>query len=179
MTKALGHVGLSQLPFLVLLAPTSFLFASNLALPSIVSLLTSIPQTTLTAYHRLLGRFVIVPLVCGHAGFFLNFYLQVAHPVFGNLFNKRVQDQDVQFGLTATFVAILVLVFGRSRLWRLRGLLSGGRSETRGQLFYTVHLTLVGIFFALAYSHVGYARPFVLEAIGISLANLVTCKMLA
>ncbi|CRG85785.1 Beta-1,2-xylosyltransferase 1 [Talaromyces islandicus] len=124
LTKALGQVGLSQLPFLVLLAPTSFLFASNLALPSIVSLLTSIPQTTLTAYHRLLGRFVIVPLLCGHAGFFLNFYLQVAHPVFGSLFNKRVQDQDVQYGLAATTFAILVLVFGRSRLWRLRGLLT-------------------------------------------------------
>lgn len=172
-------MGLSQLPFLVLLAPSSFLFTANIALPSIVSTLTSIPQTALTPYHRLLGRLVIVPLLCGHAGFFLNFYLQVAHPEFGNIFNKRVRDQDVQYGLAATAFAILVLVFGRSRLWKFRGQLNWGTSDARGQLFYTVHLTLVSIFFALAYSHVKYARPFVLEAVGVSLANMVCCKLLA
>ncbi|KAH8692845.1 hypothetical protein BGW36DRAFT_385245 [Talaromyces proteolyticus] len=179
LTKALGHVGLSQLPFLVLLAPTSFLFSSKLALSAIVSSLTLIPQTTLTAYHRLLGRLVIVPLICSHATLFLLFYVQVPHPEFGTLFAKRVRDPDVQFGLAATLFAILVLVFSRSRIWKLRTTRVSSRSSGRSQLFYIVHLALVSVFFVLAYSHVVYARPFVLEAIGVSLANLMCCRLLA
>lgn len=179
LTKAVGHVGLSQLPFLVLLAPTSFIFTSNSALPSIVSYLTSIPQPVLTAYHRLLGRFVIVPLVCGHAVLFLLFYVQVPHPVFGTVFAKRIRDLDVQYGLAAALFAILILVLGRANVWRLRNMTSVSRPESRRQLFYTVHFVLVAIFFSLAYSHVRYARPYVLEAIGASVVNLACCKLLA
>uniref|UniRef100_A0A093VE76 Ferric oxidoreductase domain-containing protein n=1 Tax=Talaromyces marneffei PM1 TaxID=1077442 RepID=A0A093VE76_TALMA len=179
LTKALGHVGLSQLPFLVLLAPTSFVFASNSTLPSIISYLTSIPQPVLTAYHRLLGRFVIVPLVCGHAALFLLFYVQVPHPEFGTVFAKRIRDPDVQYGLAGTLFAILILVLGRANVWRLRDLVRVSRPESRRQLFYVVHFALVGVFFALAYSHVRYARPFVLEAIGASVVNLACCKLLA
>lgn len=179
LTKALGHVGLSQLPFLVLLAPTSFLFTSNSTLPSIFSYLTSIPQPSLTAYHRLFGRVIVVPLVCSHAVLFLLFYIQVPHPVFGTVFAKRIRDSDVQFGLAGTLFSILILVLGRANVWRLRDLISVSRPEARRQIFYVVHLVLVAIFFTLAYSHVRYARPFVLEAIGASLANLACCKLLA
>ncbi|OKL60615.1 hypothetical protein UA08_04187 [Talaromyces atroroseus] len=143
LTKALGHVGLSQLPFLVLLAPTSFFFTTNSTLPSVISYLTSIPQPALTAYHRLLGRFVIVPLVCSHAALFLLFYVQVPHPVFGTIFAKRIRDPDVQLGVAATAFATLVLVFGRANVWRLRERLSLGKPEARRQLFYAVHLVLV------------------------------------
>ncbi|PCH07473.1 Hypothetical protein PENO1_011580 [Penicillium occitanis (nom. inval.)] len=179
LTKALGHVGLSQLPFLVLLAPTSFIFTSNSTLPSIISYLTSIPQPSLTAYHRLLGRFVIVPLVCSHAALFLLFYIQVPYPVFGTLFAKRIRDPDVQYGLAGTSFAILILVLGRANVWKLRNLISISSPESRRQLFYVVHFVLVSIFFGLAYSHVRYARPFVLEAIGASVVNLAVCKLLA
>jgi Ferric reductase like transmembrane component len=140
---------------------------------------TSIPQPALTAYHRLLGRFVIVPLICSHAALFLLFYVQVPHPVFGTIFAKRIRDPDVQFGLAATVFATLVLVFGRANVWRLRERLSVVKPEARRQLFYVVHLVLVSVFFVLAYSHVRYARPFVLETVGASVANLVCCKLLA
>lgn len=179
LTKAFGHVGLSQLPFLVLLAPTSFIFASNSTLPSVISYLTSIPQPALTAYHRLLARFVLVPLVCGHAALFLLFYVQMPHPVFGTVFAKRIRDPDVQYGLAGTLFAILILVLGRANVWKLRDLISVSRPESRRQLFYVVHFVLVGVFFTLAYSHVRYARPFVLEAIGASVVNLACCKLLS
>lgn len=179
LTKALGHVGISQLPFLVLLAPTSFIFTSNSTLPSVVSYLTSIPQPVLTAYHRLLGRFVIVPLVCGHAALFLGFYLQVPHPMYGTVFAKRIRDSDVQYGLAGALFATLILILGRANVWKLRGLIGASRPELRRQAFYVVHFVLVGIFFSLAYSHVRYARPYVLEAIVASVVNLACCKLLA
>lgn len=161
----------------MLLAPTSFWFTSNTTLPSIVSYLTSIPQPTLTAYHRLLTRFVLVPLICSHAVLFDLFYLQVPHPVFGILFAKRIRDPDVQLGVAGVLVAVLVLVFGRANISKLgQGV---GKPETRRQLFYVVHLVLVSGFFVLGYSHVRYARPFVLEAVVASVANAACCKLLA
>lgn len=120
-----------------------------------------------------------MPLVCGHAAFFLLFYVQVPHPVFGTVFAKRIRDPDVQFGLAGTLFAILILVLGRANVWKLRDLISVSKSESRRQIFYVVHFVLVTIFFGLAYSHVRYARPFVLEAIGASVVNLACCKLLA
>jgi hypothetical protein len=181
LTKALAHVSLSQLPFQMLVAPASFIFASNPNLPSILSSLTSIPQTTLAPYHRLFGRLVIIPLLCGHGILYLLFYVQSAHPVFGTLLAKRVQDLDVQCGLAGLATAVLVSIFGRSTLWQLRGWRwpSLSRAETRRRVFYIGHLVLVAGLLALAYSHVIYARAFVLEAIGASLANLAYCWLLA
>lgn len=52
-------------------------------------------------------------------------------------------------------------------------------AESRRQLFYVVHLSLVGTFFELAYCHVRYARPFVLEAMAAAVANVLCCRLLA
>lgn len=164
----------------MLLAPTSFIFTSNPALPSLLSSLTSIPQTTLAPYHRLFGRLIIVPLLCGHGILYLLFYVQSSHPLFGTLLAKRIRDLDVQCGLAALATALLVLIFGRSTLWQLRSLQWPGlrSAEERRRVFYIGHLVLVGALLALAYSHVIYARPYVLEAIGVSIANLVYCWLL-
>lgn len=179
LTKALAHVALSQLPFQILLAPTSFIFASNATLPSILSYVTSVPQTALAPYHRLFGRLVIVPLLCGHAMLYLMFYVQVPHPVFGTVFSKRIRDPDVQYGLSGVSCAILILIFGRSTLWRLRLAFNLTGLDARRRVFYTVHLTLVAALLILAYLHVVYARVFVLESVGVSLANLACCWLLA
>lgn len=179
LTKALAHVALSQIPIQILLAPTSFIFASNPTLPSILSYVTSIPQTTLAPYHRLFGRLVIVPLLCGHAMLYLLFYVQVPHPTFGTVFSKRIRDPDVQYGLSGVSCAILILICGRSALWRVRHALNLTSLDVRRRVFYTVHLILVTGFLTLAYLHVAYARVFVLESIGVSLANLACCWLLA
>lgn len=180
LTKALAKVSLSQLPFQILLAPTSFIFTANPALPSLLSSLTSIPQTVLASYHRLFGRLIIVPMLCGHGIFYLLFYVQSAHPLFGTLLAKRIRDLDVQCGLAALATALLVLIFGRSTLWQLRSLQWPGlrSAQERRRVFYIGHLVLVGALLALAYSHVIYARPYVLEAIGVSIANLVYCWLI-
>ncbi|EED20084.1 hypothetical protein TSTA_033300 [Talaromyces stipitatus ATCC 10500] len=89
-----------------------------------------------------------------------------------DVFFKRIRDSDVQYGLAGTSFAILILVLGRTNVWKLRDLIGASRPEARRQLFYVVHLVLVGIFYGLAYSHVKYARPFVLEAMGAATVNL-------
>ncbi|KAL1971115.1 hypothetical protein VTN77DRAFT_66 [Rasamsonia byssochlamydoides] len=180
LTKALAHVSLSQLPFQMLLAPNPFIFPSNPALPSLLSSLTSIPQTALAPYHRLFGRLIIVPLLCGHGILYLLFYVQSAHPVFGTLLAKRLRDRDVQCGLVGLATALLVVIFGRSTLWRLRSLQWPSLSsvDARRQVFYIGHLALVTALLALAYAHVVYARPFVIEAVGVSMANSVYCWLL-
>ncbi|KAL2002334.1 hypothetical protein VTN02DRAFT_162 [Thermoascus thermophilus] len=173
-TKALGHVSLSQLPFQFLLSPTSFIFTSNPALPSILSVMTSIPQPALTPYHRLFGRLVVLPLLLGHGALYLLFFAQSSHPDFGTLLMKRVQDPDVQWGLAGLGLALSVLLFQR-RTPRTLGSLLGYRKRT----FYVVHLSLVAGMLAAAWFHVIYARVFVLEAVGIFLANIACCWALA
>lgn len=177
LTKALGHVSLSQLPFQFLLSPTSFIFTSNPALPSILSVITSIPQPALTPYHRLFGRLIILPLLLSHGALYLLFFAQLKHPDFGTLLVKRIQDLDVQWGLAGLGLALSILLFQRqtpnklgSQRWTM-GHLLGSRKRT----FYVVHLSLVAGMLVAAYFHVIYARVFVLETVGIFLADIVCC----
>ncbi|OJJ47648.1 hypothetical protein ASPZODRAFT_131200 [Penicilliopsis zonata CBS 506.65] len=172
-TKALGHVGLSQLPLQVLMAPASYIDTARPIAPSAVSVLTGLPQSTLTPYHRLVGRLVMAPLLVGHAVLYAFFFLQTPHPAFGTLLSKRIRDLDVQLGLAAAVATILVLLVARPTS-QTRGFSFGGATvKTRRQVFYLVHVSLVMVLEAAAYFHVSHAQLFVLESFAASAINMV------
>ncbi|KAH8422710.1 putative metalloreductase Fre8 [Aspergillus melleus] len=166
LTKALGHVGLSQLPFQVLMSPALYIAPSKPGAPSPLSVLTAIPQPFLTPYHRLLGRLVLSPLLAGHAILYLSFFIQSSHPDFSSLIEKRIQDADVQWGLGGITMAILLMGFARP-LSASRGMWSWTTApiKTKRQAFYITHLFLVGALCFAAYFHVPQAQLFVLEAV--------------
>ena len=180
-TKALGQVGLSQLPLQVLFAPGSYFSSFKPVSPSILSFLTSIAQPFLTPYHRLFGRIVFTPLILGHIFLYLVFFAQSANPnpAFGSLLAKRIWDADVQWGITAVSVAATVLFvltrpLGQQRgqglssvVWHFSlGSDLGSPMKDQRWRFYVAHVLLVGVFCLAVYVHVGQAKPFVLETVG-------------
>ncbi|KAJ0422406.1 hypothetical protein BJY00DRAFT_280101 [Aspergillus carlsbadensis] len=171
-TKALGHVGLSQLPLQVAMSP-AFYITSTPRASSLVSVLATIPQPIVTAYHRLFARVVIAPLLVGHAFFYCLFFLQSSHPDFGSLFSKRIRDPDVQWGITAVSMAIAIMIFARPI--GATGVIWKGSIKIRRRAFYIAHVLLVGLLCLAAYVHVAQAQAFVLESLGIFFVNLVCC----
>lgn len=162
------------------MSPAFYLSASTPATSSVMSVLTGLPQHTLTAYHRLFGRAVLSPLLVGHAVLYLSFFAQSNHPEFSSLLVKRLQDDDVQCGLFALTMAVSVLLFVRpigNPRW-LRGWSSGSLRAKR-QAFYYTHLLLVGTFAAAAYYHVVQAQVFVLQALGAFVVNVGCCWIMA
>lgn len=151
-----------------------------------MSFLTSIPQPFLTPYHRLYGRIVLSPLLLGHVVLYLAFFAQSAspNPAFGSLLAKRLCDPDVQWGLGAVGMAVVVLfVLTRPLGQRSRGLgpgpgqgsglgltalVSGPSSSMNDQRwrFYMAHVLFVGVFCLAIYWHVAQAKPYVLETLG-------------
>jgi hypothetical protein len=178
LTKAVGHVALSQLPFQILLSPVSFLLSANASTPSLLSVLTSLTPPTLAPYHRLLGRFLMVPLFLLHGTLYLNFFIRSYHPIFGVLLYKRIRDTDVQIGIVGFSIAICVLIFNRTFWWGFRGLKLFGLDTPWGRrrIFNIVHLTLVMVLMSLAYFHVIYARVFVLQSVVLLIVNLAWVK---
>ncbi|KAF7715170.1 Uncharacterized protein PECH_007485 [Penicillium ucsense] len=177
LTKALGHVALSQVPLQILMSPAAYVFSSRPASSSMFSMMTSIPQTVLTPYHRLFGRLVISPLLIGHAVLYLLFFAQSSHPVFGSLLNKRVRDFDVQCGLMAVSMLVSVMFFQRPRAASSqtapRGRLAVRSIRERRQSFYWGHIALVGLLCLAAYFHVAHAHFYMLQALGAFAVNAV------
>ncbi|KAJ5973665.1 hypothetical protein N7481_010875 [Penicillium waksmanii] len=177
LTKALAHVALSQVPLQILMSPAAYISTSKPSASSIFSYLTSIPQATVTPYHRLFGRAVISPLLFAHATLYLLFFVQSEHPDFGILLFKRVRDFDVQCGLLAVSMTILLLLFARPRGVASKGALGAGSMQERRRLFYYVHVFLVVVLCAAAYCHVAQAQKYMIQALGASLLNGV-CSFL-
>ncbi|KAF9895381.1 hypothetical protein FE257_000286 [Aspergillus nanangensis] len=180
LTRALGHVSLSQLPFQTLMSPVYYISVSKPASPSVVSILTSISQPMLSPYHRLFGRIVLSPLLVGHAALYLAFFAQSDHPDFSSLLVKRLQDDDVQCGILAISVVVSVLLFVRPvgnpywlRLWTSTSI------RSRREAFYTVHLSLVAGLCLVAYYHVAQAQTFVLQALAAFVVNAGCCWVCA
>jgi hypothetical protein len=138
-----------------------------------VSILISLPQSSLTPYHRLFGRIVIAPLLVGHATLYLLFFVQSSHPDFGSLLLKRVRDSDVQCGLLAISVAVSILFFVRPRAAASKGgLSSSARSmQDRRRTFYVGHVLLVLGLCLAAYFHVAHAHVYMLQALGAFAVN--------
>lgn len=161
------------------MSPVSYISASRPTCPSFLSILTSIPQSTLTAYHRLFGRVILGPLLLGHATLYLSFFAQSSHPDYPSLLAKRFEDSDVQWGFGAlTVVVALVLLFtrpfGRRGRWTSW---VGGSVRSARRVFYIGHLMLVGALYGAAWCHVKQARPFVVESVVGALVN-VGCWLL-
>lgn len=182
LTKALGHVALSQVPLQVLMSPAAYISTSKPSASSIFSFLTSIPQATVTPYHRLFGRIVISPLLFGHATLYLLFFVQSSDPEFGSLLVKRINDLDVQCGILAVTVATVLLIFVRPRAAARR---EGGQVQAktasmrdRRRLFYYVHIALVLLLCVAAYYHVAHAQKYVLQALGAFVINAVCSAVL-
>lgn len=178
LTRALGHVGLSQLPFQVLMSPVWYISTSRLTSPSVVSFLTAIPQSALTPFHRLFGRVVLAPLLIAHATLYLSFFVQSSHPAFSSLLAKRIRDPDVQWGLCGIVSTILILLLTRP-LGSTSGLraMKTGSVHTRRKVFYIVHVLLVAALCLAAYCHVAQAQTFVLETLGAFSLNVAWCWM--
>ncbi|KAL4982425.1 hypothetical protein BDW68DRAFT_170817 [Aspergillus falconensis] len=176
LTKALGHVGLSQLPLQVAMSP-AFYVTSTPRASSLVSVLAAVPQPTVTAYHRLFARAVISPLLVGHAILYCAFFLQSSHSDFGSLFFKRILDLDVQLGVVAIIAAVAIMVFARP-LGKTSGIWKGTVIDRR-RAFYSVHLLLVGLLCLAAYFHVAQAKLFVVESLMVFVVNLGCCYMTA
>ncbi|KAL3478719.1 hypothetical protein BJX99DRAFT_98572 [Aspergillus californicus] len=176
LTKSIGHVGLSQLPLQVAMSP-AFYITSTPRASSLLSILASIPQATITAYHRLFARVVLLPLLASHAILYCAFFVQSSHPEFSSLFFKRIRDMDVQLGIAA-----VVLVSAVVGLVRPKGATGGvwrGSVKERRQMFYIVHVILVCVFCLAIYFHVEQARAFVGEGIVVFLVNLGCCALTA
>ncbi|KAJ5084590.1 hypothetical protein NUU61_009169 [Penicillium alfredii] len=175
VTKAMGHVALSQVPLQVLMSPAGYISTSNPAAPSLISLFTSISQPVLTPYHRLFGRLVVATLLVGHAALYLLFFVQSSHPAYGSLLAKRVRDFDVQCGLLALSSAAFLLLFARPRgavpKTRFQAWLPAGSIHERRRLFYSGHLLLVVVLCVAAYYHVVQARFYMLQTLGASMLN--------
>lgn len=177
LTKALGQIGMSQLPMQVLLSPALYFSTSKPGAPSIISSLTSLPQPFLNPYHRLCGRLVFAPLLLGHAILYFGFFLQSSspRPEFSSLLAKRLRDPDVQWGIGAVWSVVLV-IFVLTRPFGGRGLsiwLTGASAKDKRQRFYIAHVALVGVFCLAAYAHVAQAQTFVLETVGCFGINVV------
>ncbi|KAJ5246150.1 hypothetical protein N7468_001133 [Penicillium chermesinum] len=173
LTKALGHVALSQLPLQVLMSPAAYISTSKPAAASIFSFLTSVSQSTLTPYHRLFGRMVILPLLFTHATLYLLFFIQSVDPEFGTLFAKRVQDLDVQCGISALLCAISFLFFTKPRVAAPRDATkkAAGSIQERRTSFYWGHISLAAFLCASVYYHVVYAQKYMLQTMGAFVLN--------
>ncbi|CAG8926025.1 unnamed protein product [Penicillium salamii] len=173
LTKAIGQVGLSQLPLQVLMSPMAYI-SSKPTTSSVLSIVTGISQQTLTPYHRLFGRVVISPLLLAHAALYTLFFVQSSHPEFGTLLAKRVQDLDVQCGMAAILTVVLLFLFARPRGTAQRGLqswLMQGSLQERRRMFYFGHVSLVIFLCVVAYTHVQQAQRFIIQSLGASLLN--------
>ena len=159
----------------VLMSPAAYISTSRPSASSILAFLTSLPQASVTPYHRLFGRVVISPLLFGHATLYLNMFVQSSHPEFSSLLAKRVRDSDVQCGLSATLAAIVLLLFTRPRAAASK---SGDRSQhavksmrERRRIFYIGHLSVVVVFCVAAYYHVAQAKKYMMQALGAFVLN--------
>ena len=173
LTKAVGQVGLSQLPLQVLMSPMAYI-SSKPATSSVLSIVTGISQSTLTPYHRLFGRIVISPLLLAHASLYVLFFVQSSHPEFGTLLAKRVQDLDVQCGIVALLAVVLLFLFARPRGAAQSGLqswLMQGPLQERRRMFYFGHVSLVILLGVAAYTHVKQAQRYIIQTLGASILN--------
>lgn len=98
VTKAFGHVAVSQLPLHYLL--------STKWSKSPITLATGLTNNHLNAYHRLFGR-ILHSLLAIHAILYLRFFALM------NLLPKRIKDWDVRLGIIAfwslNFLGILAI----------------------------------------------------------------------
>lgn len=148
VTKAFGHVAVSQLPLHYLL--------SVKWRNSPITLATGLSHQRLNAYHKLFGR-IIHALLATHAILYLAFFIKM------NALPKRIKDADVQLGIAAfwsvNFLGILALPMVRRKAYKL---------------FYQSHVILSMLLLVVLWFHVKHTRIYVAQAAIFWLANSVS-----
>ena len=138
LTKAFGHVAVSQLPLHYLLA------FQNPRSPIVLA--TGLTYKQLNAYHRLSGR-IVHSLLATHAILYINFF------VMKDLLAKRIQHWDVRLGITAFWLVNLLALLA----------LPVVRKKAR-RLFYRSHVVISAALPVVLFFHVPYTRRYVLQA---------------
>ena len=138
LTKAFGHVAVSQLPLHYLLA------FQNPRSP--IALATGLTHRQLNAYHRLSGR-ILHGLLGTHAILYINFF------VVKDLLAKRTQHWDVRLGIMAFWLVNLLALLA----------LPVVRKKAR-RLFYRSHVVISAALPVILFFHVPYTRRYVLQA---------------
>lgn len=139
VTKAFGHVAVSQLPFHYLLAIKSPY--------SPITVATGLTHERLNSYHRLFGR-IVHALLATHAVLYLRFFVKI------DALSKRIKDMDVRLGVmafwTMNFIGILSLPPVRAKVYH--------------QVFYRSHVILSVLLLVILWFHVPYTRIYVAQA---------------
>ena len=146
LTKAFGHVAVSQLPIHFLLSIKS---------PrSPIQAATGLSHERLNAYHRISGRTIHL-LLSTHAILYLNFFYQAG------VLGKRIRNSDVLLGLEAFLTLNL-----------LAGLaLPVVRRKSYMNVFSRSHSVLSMLLLTFVFLHVRYTRVYVAQACIFTLAN--------
>ncbi len=139
LTKAFGHVAISQLPLHYLLA------FNNPRSPIVLA--TGLTPKQLNVYHRLFGR-ILHGLLGTHAILYIRFFL-VKH-----LLAKRIQDWDVRLGITAFSLVNLLGLLALPVI----------RRKAYHKLFYRSHVIISATLIVVLSLHVPYTRRYVLQA---------------
>lgn len=139
ITKALGHIAVSQLPIHYLLSIKSS--------SSPISIAVGMSHEQLNSYHRLLGR-LIHAFLAAHAVLYLRFFVAL------DLLAKRIQHGDVRLGILAfwsfNFLGLLAIPPLRRKLYH--------------KVFYRSHVVLSAIVVPIVFFHVPYTRKYVAQA---------------
>lgn len=162
LTKRFGHVGISQLPLLYLLALKHPWNPLILAFPRIHS------HATLNPYHRLLALPVII-LCTLHVVFYLNFFFRNPAVLY------RLVEIDIIWGYTA-FIAFAAI--GITALPQIRH-----RPGWYQKVFYRTHVILAAVTIIAVWYHVDHVQKYLLETGFLYLLNMAlrwmkTCEQI-
>ncbi|KAK5944680.1 hypothetical protein PMZ80_001880 [Knufia obscura] len=139
VTKAFGHVAVSQLPMHYVLSTKSSY--------SPIIKVTGLTHERMNAYHRLYGR-IIHSLLATHAVLYLRFFAKM------NLLSKRIKDWDVRLGIMAfwviNFLGLLAIPPIRAKVYH--------------KVFYRSHIILSALLLVVLWFHVPYSRIYVWRA---------------
>ncbi|KIW20511.1 hypothetical protein PV08_01086 [Exophiala spinifera] len=163
VTKAFGHVGVSQMPLQYLLSvkwpasSSSSSSSSSFPYGPVRSFAAgTLSHEKLNVYHRLLGR-VVHAFLAAHAVLYLRFFAQMGW------LEKRVRDWDVRFGLLA--------------FWALNALallsVPAIRRRAYHALFWRSHVVLGVAVPLFVFAHVKYTRVYVAQVAIVWAVNFV------
>ncbi|KAI5370211.1 Putative ferric reductase, NAD binding domain, ferric reductase transmembrane component-like protein [Septoria linicola] len=147
LTKRVGTIGASQLPFHYLLSVKS---------PwSPLQLLTGCSEASLISLHQLLGR-IVSAFFWTHVILYVNFY------VLNGLLLAKVKELYIICGVLAiiSFTAISTTAFRTLR-------------NKSYKVFYVTHVSLATVLLPVLYLHVHHIRSFVWETVAIYTSNAI------
>lgn len=136
VTKAFGHVAVSQLPMHYLLSIKSPY--------SPITLVTGLTHERLNAYHRLFGR-ILHAFLAAHAIMYMKFFIDI------NVLSKRIKDWDVRLGLMAFWTVNILSALAIPPIRRV----------VYYKVFYRSHIVLSAVLLIVLWFHVSYIRVYI------------------